>query len=109
MKIVKIIVGVISIFLVLGFIFGGNPVSDTIVDAQMQHVENKVAEDAVKQYEIALRQGDKMQIYVQAEFVAQCYLGAKDEINYNKWKEIAQLAEKAAMNQTQKGIENMSH
>ncbi len=49
-------------------------------------IENQVAEDAVKQYNIAKRQGDKMQTYVQCSLVATAYLQAKDETNYNIWK-----------------------
>lgn len=51
-------------------------------------IENKVADDAVIQYNIAKRQGDKIQICVQAGLVAAAYLQAKDEANYNKWQSI---------------------
>lgn len=51
-------------------------------------IENKVADDAVDQYNIAKRQGDKIQICVQAGLVAAAYLQAKDETNYNKWQAI---------------------
>jgi hypothetical protein len=44
-------------------------------------IENKVASDAVEQYRIAERQGDKMQICVQAGLVSAAYLQAKDEVN----------------------------
>lgn len=49
-------------------------------------VNKKVTSDAEKEYEIAKRQGDKMQICVQAGFVAASYLQAHDEEAYNKWK-----------------------
>jgi hypothetical protein len=65
-------------------------------DDQMQAIENKVAEDAVKQYEIAKREGDKMQIYIQASLVAAAYLQANDEPNYRKWKAIERKAGNAA-------------
>lgn len=51
-------------------------------------IENKVADDAVDKYNIAKRQGDKIQICVQAGLVAAAYLQAKDESNYNKWQSI---------------------
>ena len=54
--------------------------------ACMKMIENQVADDAVKQYEIAKQQGDKMQICVQAGFAAAAFLQAKDQPNYNKWK-----------------------
>lgn len=58
------------------------------VPAQMQKIENQVAADAVKQYEIAERSGDKMQMYTQAGLCTAAFLQAKDEVNYKKWLEI---------------------
>jgi flagellar basal body-associated protein FliL len=57
-----------------------------MAEPSMQQAENKVAEDAVQQYYIAERQGDKMQIYTQASFAAAAFLQAKDEPNYRYWK-----------------------
>lgn len=51
-------------------------------------IENKVADDTVEQYNIVKRQGDKIQICVQAGIVAAAYLQAKDEKNYSKWQSI---------------------
>lgn len=51
-------------------------------------IEQKVAEDAVIEYEIAARQGDKMQMYVQAGMCCAAFLQAHDEANYRKWKDI---------------------
>ena len=85
-------VSVKSIFFALLFvgamfyIFGGG--IDKQVANDMQKIENQVALDAEKQYEIAKNGGDKMQTYVQASLVATAYLQAKDEANYNKWKAI---------------------
>lgn len=67
-----------------------------MANQQLKSVQNQVAEDAVKQYDIAKRQGDKVQIYVQAQMVAAAYLQAQDEANYNKWKEIEKEAAKDA-------------
>lgn len=64
--------------------------------SDIQDIENQVAEDAVKQYEIAKRSGDKVEIYTHASLVAASYLQAKDEENYKKWKEIERQAAKAA-------------
>ena len=64
---------------------------DQMVDQQMDAINKKVAEDAVEQYEIAERQGDPMQICVQAGFVSAAYLQAKDESNYNYWKSIERM------------------
>jgi len=54
---------------------------------EMNRIETKVAADAVAQYEIAKRQGDPIQTCVQAGFVSAAYLQAKDESNYQVWKQ----------------------
>lgn len=62
-------------------------------DAFFWHVEspnfdNKMAQDAVQQYEIAKNHGDTMEMCVQAGITAQYFMQAKDQENYNKWKAI---------------------
>jgi large-conductance mechanosensitive channel len=52
----------------------------------MQDVENKVAIDAIQEYEIVKRNGSATDICVYASFVAAAYLQAKDETNYQRWK-----------------------
>ena len=63
---------------------------------ELQKIENDVAADAVKQYEIAKRNGSAMDAYVAAGMVKAAYLQANDETNYKKWtvieKEEAKLA-----------------
>lgn len=54
----------------------------------MRDIENKVARDAVEQYEIAKRQGDPMMVCVQAGMVSAAWLQAKNEPEYKKWKDI---------------------
>ena len=54
----------------------------------MDSIYDQVAKDAIQQYEIAERQGDKIQICVQAGLVSAAYLQAKDEANYQTWKEV---------------------
>lgn len=51
-------------------------------------LENKVADDAVKEYEIAKRHGTKMDVCVHAGLVSAAYLQAKDENKYREWKVI---------------------
>lgn len=58
------------------------------VSSRMQNIENKAANDAVDKYDIAARQGDKMQMYTQARRCASAFLEVKDEVNYDKWKAI---------------------
>ena len=64
------------------WIFG----SDT--DFGMQNIYDQVATDAVDQYNIAKRQGDEIQICVQASLVSAAYLQAEDEPNYRRWKAV---------------------
>ena len=54
----------------------------------MNSLYQQVSTDAVKQYEIAARQGAKIQICVQAGLVSAAYLQAKDEANYQSWKAV---------------------
>jgi hypothetical protein len=56
--------------------------------AGLSRIKQQVAEDTVKQYEIAKRNGSAIDAYVHAGLVAAAYLQAHDESNYQKWKEI---------------------
>lgn len=76
-----------------------NPVGDIMAQAAQSQVDSisvQVAKDAEAQYEIAKRQGDKMQICVQAGMVSAAHLQAKDEANYSKWKDIQDVDCQAA-------------
>lgn len=85
-KAVKIIGGIILWLVLLGYFFGGGLEEQAAKD--LQKIENQVAVDAVKQYEIAKRSGSDMDAYVQAGMAAAAFLQANDEENYKKWKEI---------------------
>ena len=50
-------------------------------------IEGRVASDAVKEYEIAKRAGDPLQICVQAGFVRAAYLQANMEAEFRRWQE----------------------
>ena len=94
----KTILFVVIIIVGMSYLFGGG--IDKQVANDMQTIENQVANDAEKQYEIAKSGGDKMQTYVQASLVATAYLQANDEVNYKKWKAIEkQEAENAGIPQ----------
>ncbi|MCK5022062.1 MAG: hypothetical protein KAR54_02340 [Candidatus Pacebacteria bacterium] len=56
----------------------------------MDDIYKKVSMDSVEQYRIAERQGDKIQICVQAGFVAAAYLQEQNESSYQEWKDIEQ-------------------
>lgn len=85
-KALKIIIGVVVLIIALSFIFGGGV--EEQAKKELDKIENQVANDAVKQYEIAKKNGSAMDAYVQAGIVAAAYLQANDEENYKKWKKI---------------------
>ena len=62
----------------------------------MDNAANQVAKNAVQEYEIAKRGGDRMQTCVHAGFVVAAYLQAKDEANYKNWLDIKKRDCKAA-------------
>ena len=59
-------------------------------------IEQQVAKDAKKQYELALKGGNKIEIAVNAGLVAEAYKQAHAEATYLKWRKIADDAKKAA-------------
>jgi len=74
-----------------GFEYDAQETMETIerqAAVEMRRIENQVAADAVKEYQIAKRSGTAMDAYVQAGLVAAAYLQANDEPNFKKWKEI---------------------
>ena len=52
----------------------------------MDKIHNQVAADAVKQYEIASRSGNKIDQCVHAGLVAAAYLQTQKESEYKTWK-----------------------
>ena len=82
--------GIVAVVVAVGFMwyfYGGG--LEKQAGKEMQRIENQVAADAVRQYEIAKRSGSAMDACVQADLVAAAYLQAKDEANYQKWKAIS--------------------
>ncbi len=79
------VVGYLALVGLLFWFFAGGGL-DKQAAREMQKIENQVAVDAVNQYEIAKRQGNAIQICVQAGLVSAAYLQAKDENNYQQWK-----------------------
>lgn len=94
----KGIIGIVVFVILIWFFFGGG--LEQQAAEQMQTIENQVAEDAVKQYEIAKNSGNAIDAYVHAGIVAAAYLQAQDEPNYKKWKDIEkEEAKNAGMSQ----------
>lgn len=89
----SVIGGIFVVLCAIGIMLG---TSEDAVNNQMQEISDKVAQDSVQEYEIAKRQGDKMQACVQAGMVSAAFLQAHDEINYNKWKAVEKADCKAA-------------
>lgn len=84
------VIGTVFFFILLGggfwFYYGGG--WQTATKDQMQEITNMVAEDSVKEYNIAKAGGDKIDICVHAGLVSAAYIQAKDQANYLVWKEI---------------------
>jgi hypothetical protein len=66
----------------------------TAVD--MKSIKDRVAQEAVAQYQMARRQGDPIQTCVQAGVAASAYLQAQDEGHFRNWKRIESDVCKAA-------------
>ena len=78
------------------FVFQFVGVSPLLALGGMQQIEDEVAKDAVREYELGKKGGDKMEICVLAGMASMAYLQAEDETNYLKWKEIEEADCKAA-------------
>ncbi len=91
---INAVAGLAFIVLVIWFFFGGGLEQQT--DKEIQRIGDQVANDAVDQYNIAKRGGDLIQICVHAGIVSAAYLQAKDEFNYQIWKETETSECKAA-------------
>jgi len=64
---------------------------------EVRRIENEVAADSVRQYEIAKRNGSALDAYSAASLVVAAYLQANDEPNYQKWKKIEEEEKKRYM------------
>ena len=60
----------------------------TAADDFMGGIHEKVANDAVAQYELTKKHGSKMEVCVHAGMVSAAYLQAKNEAKYAEWKAI---------------------
>lgn len=53
----------------------------------MKDIQQQVASDSIKAYELSKMAGDKIEICVKAGMVAEAYNQAHDEANYLPWKQ----------------------
>lgn len=90
----KVILMVIGGIAIIWFLFDGG--LEQQAASNMQKIENQVAADFEKQYDIAKKNGTAMDAYSAAMMVSAAYLQANDEPNYKKWKEIEKQEAKAA-------------
>ncbi len=81
---------VLVFVIIYSFYFLGGGVEQQ-ASKNMDDIRRKVAQDAVDQYQIAKRQGDKMQTCVQAMQVSAAYLQAQNEASYQNWKFIEKV------------------
>jgi hypothetical protein len=84
--IILFVIGCLSDSAVIGWL--SNLGLERQAQNEMGRIEQQVAEDAVKQYDIAKRSGSAIDAYLHAGLVSAAYLQAKDESNYQKWKKI---------------------
>jgi hypothetical protein len=85
-SVLSLIVGVIVAIGGAWYFFGGGLEKQT--RNTMQNLEDQVAVDYLKQYEIAKRSGTPVDVCVQAGLVSAAYLQANDELNYQRAKQI---------------------
>lgn len=85
-KRVQVLGGVAAVLGGIAYFTIGREAESRYVAQGMADISQQVAKDAEAQYEIAKRQGDPIQVCVQAGFVSAAYLQAKDEASYVRWK-----------------------
>jgi hypothetical protein len=78
------VISVLSVIVTLWILFGGG--LDIFTDNYSQHIDDKVARDAVTEYQMAVSSRDRTDICVHAGLVAAAYQQAHDEENYLHWK-----------------------
>lgn len=81
--------GVISLLILGGgawFLFGGG--LEQQAGTSMDRIEDQVAADSVRQYNLSRQGGDPIEVCVYAGLVSASYLQAEDQPNYLKWKDV---------------------
>src|ERR1019366_5331162 len=95
----KLLVAILSLCAIVGtFVILSQLSSPTgpVVETQMQSIADKVASDAVDQYQITAKSGGPMDRCVQAGMVSAAFLQAKNDAQYSTWKKIERKDCKAA-------------
>jgi hypothetical protein len=81
-KRVQVLAGVAMVLGAVAYFTIGREAEKKYVAAGMADIHDQVANDVVAQYEIAKRQGDPIQVCVQAGMVSASWLQAKNEARY---------------------------
>ncbi len=81
-----IISGIIILASIAWFFLGGGIEIQTT--NTLDDIHQQVVLDTIQQYQITKRSGNKIDICVHAGLVSASYLQAKDEVNYQHWKNI---------------------
>jgi hypothetical protein len=74
------------LFIACAWFFFGGGLEKTAAN-NMSKIEQQVADDAVKQYEISKKNGNSIETCIHAGMVAAAYLQAKDENNHKQWQQ----------------------
>jgi hypothetical protein len=77
--------GIIAI-LAIWYFFGGG--LEQQAGSDMQKLVQQVASDTIKQYDMAKRSGNAIDVCAQAGMVSAAFLQAKDDVNYQAWKKV---------------------
>ncbi len=72
------------ILAVVGIAIVANMSPDKIED----DIHKEVAADSIEEYDLAKKHGDKMDVCLRAGMVAESFLQAHDEVEYQKWRGI---------------------
>ena len=72
----------------LWYLFGGGLEKQTT--KSIDEAQKNIAQNLIEQYDIVSRNGSKNDKCMHANIISGTFLGNKDEVNYVKWKKIAE-------------------
>ncbi len=87
----SVAVGILSLIIIgsFGWLFWGGGFQWQVASSMQSNYE-QVVSDNLQQYQIASDSGNKQDMCLYAGIVAGSYLQAKDEANYQQWKQTEQ-------------------
>lgn len=66
----------------------GAQIANTITAPVMESIYDKLANDAIHQYNMAVKSGDRIEVCIRAMAVAAAFSQAQDESHYLEWKRL---------------------